>query len=58
MDGFIFRYFLIELIRVFDRAVFDTGGTTRASVLYNIPGLFNQGYFEVSCFPFDTVNFS
>ncbi len=33
MDGFILRYFLIKLIRVFDRAVFDTGRTTRAFVL-------------------------
>jgi hypothetical protein len=58
MDGFILRYFLIELIRVFDRAVFYTGSATRAFVLYNISGLFNQGYLEVSCFSFYTVNFS
>jgi hypothetical protein len=58
MDGFILRYFLIKLIRVFDRAVFYAGGTTRAFALYNISGLFNQGYLEVSCFPYDTVNFS
>ena len=58
MDGFIHRYFLIEWIRVFDRAVFDTGGTTRAFVLDDVSGLFNQGYLEVSRFPFDTVNFS
>jgi hypothetical protein len=58
MDGFILRYFLIKLIRVFDRAVFYTGRTTRAFALNNISGLFNQGYLEVSCFPYDTVNFS
>ena len=58
MDGFILRYFLIKLIRVFDRAVFDAGRTTRAFALYNISGLFNQGDLEVSCFPRDTVNFS
>jgi hypothetical protein len=58
MDGFVLRYFLIKLIRVFDRAVFDTGRTTRAFALYNISGLFNQGYLEVSCFSFYTVNFS
>ncbi len=58
MDGFILRYFLIELIRVFDRAVFDTGRTTRAFALYNISGLFNQGDLEVPCFSFYTVNFS
>jgi len=58
MDGFVLRYFLIKLIRVFDRAVFYTGRTTRAFVLYNISGLFNQRYLEVSCFSFYTVNFS
>jgi hypothetical protein len=58
MDGFILRYFLIKLIRVFDRAVFYAGRTTRAFALYNISGLFNQGYLEVSCFPYYTVNFS
>jgi len=57
MDGFILRYFLIKLIRVFDRAVFYTGRTTRALVLQNISGLFNQRNLEVSCFPLDTVNF-
>ena len=58
MDGFILRYFLIILIRVFDRAVLYTGSTTGAFVLQDIPGLFNQRYVEVSCFPFYTVNFS
>src|SRR4030065_833310 len=58
MDSLIFRYFLIKLVRVFDRAVFYTGRTTRAFALYNISGLFNQGDLEVSCFSFYTVNFS
>jgi hypothetical protein len=58
MDGFILRYFLIKWIRVFDRAVFYTGCTTRAFVLPNVPGLSNQGYPKVSCFSFYTVNFS
>ena len=58
MDGFIFRYFLIKLIRVFDRAVFYTRRTTRAFALNNVSGLFDQGYLEVSCFSFYTVNFS
>src|SRR4030042_460640 len=57
MDGLILRYFLIKLIRVFDRAVFYTGRTTRAFVLYNISGFFNHGYLEISCLSFDTVNF-
>jgi len=58
MDGLILRYLLIKLIRVFDRAVFDTGRTTRAFAFYNISGFFNQGYLEVPCFTFYTVNFS
>ena len=58
MDGFILRYLLIKLIRVFDRAVFYAGRTTRAFVLQNIPGLLNQRYLKVPCFAFYTVNFS
>jgi hypothetical protein len=58
MDGFILRYFLIKLIRVFDRTVFYTGGTTRAFFLQNIPGLFIQRYLKVPRFAFYTVNFS
>jgi hypothetical protein len=40
-----------------DRAVFHTGGTTRALVLYDVSGLFDQGYPKVSRFTFYTVNF-
>jgi hypothetical protein len=40
-----------------DRAVFYTGGTTRAFLLYNVSGLLDQGYLEVSCLTFYTVNF-
>ena len=58
MDGFIGRQVLIIWIRVFDRAVLYAGTTTRAVVLYNVSGLFNQGDLEVACLPFDTVNFS
>jgi len=58
MDGLILRYFLIKWIRVFDRAVFYAGRTTRAFALFDISGLFNQRYLEVSCFPLYTVNFS
>jgi hypothetical protein len=58
MDGFILRYFLIKWIWAFDRAVFRTGSTTRALVLSDVSGLSNQVYREVSCLPFDTVNFS
>ena len=35
-----------------------TGRTARASVLYNVSGLFNQGYLEVSRFPFYSIHFS
>ena len=57
MDGFILRYFLIKWIRVFHRAVFYTGRTTRAFVFYDVSGLLDQGYLEVSRFPFYIVNF-
>jgi hypothetical protein len=40
MDRFVFRDILVEPVRVFDRAVFDTGRTTGALVLQDIPGLF------------------
>jgi len=56
MDGFILRYFLIKLIRVFDRAVFYTGRTARALALNDIPGLPRQRDPEISCLSFDTVN--
>jgi len=58
VDGFVLRQVLIEWIGVVDRAVFDAGGAPRAFVLNNVPGLFNQGYREVSRLPVDTVNFS
>jgi len=58
MDGFILRYFLIKLVRVFDRAVFYASHTTRAFAFYNISGLFSQGDLKVSCFPDDTIHFS
>jgi hypothetical protein len=48
MDGFVFRYFLIEWIGVFDRAVFYASSATRALVLNNVPGFFGQGNLEVS----------
>jgi hypothetical protein len=58
MDGFILRYFLIILVRVFGRAVFYARSTTRAFILKNIPWLSSQGYLKVSYFPFYTVDFS
>jgi len=58
MHGFVLRYFLIIFIRVFDRTVLYTGGTTRAFVLDDVSWLFIQGDLEVSGFPFDTVDFS
>lgn len=58
MDGFILRYRLIEVIRVFDRAVFYAGRTARAFALDDISGLFSQGDLKVSCFPSYAVDFS
>jgi len=57
MDGFISGYFLIERIRVFNRAVFDTGRTARAFVLDNVSGLFDQGDLKIPCLALQTVNF-
>jgi hypothetical protein len=57
MDGLVLRYILIELVRIFDRAVFHTGGATCAFALDNIPGFFEQGYLEISRLPGDSVNF-
>ena len=39
-----------------DRAVLNTSSTARAFFLYNVSGLLDQGYLEVSCFTFYTVN--
>ena len=58
MDGLILRYFPVKLIRVFDRAVFHTGRTASAFFLYNIPGFLDQADLKVSCFSFQTLNFS
>ena len=57
MYGFVRRYFLIELIRVDNRTVLNTGRTTGAAVFNDIPGLFYQGDLEISCLSFDAFNF-
>ena len=57
MDGFIRGQVLVVRIGDHDRAVFHTGRTTRAFVLYNVSGLLNQGDRKVSCFAFHTVHF-
>jgi hypothetical protein len=58
MYGFVLRYSLIKLVGVCYRAVFYTGSAARTFVLYNVPGLPNQRYFEVSCLSCYVVNFS
>ena len=40
MDGFIIRNILIKLIRILDRTILNTGGTTGTFVFNNISGLF------------------
>ena len=57
MHGLILGYFLIKHIRAFDRAVFDTGGTSRAFFLDNVSGLSGQGDLKVPCLALDTVHF-
>jgi hypothetical protein len=58
MDRLILRYLLVILIGVLDGAVLHTRGAARTFALQDIPGLLDQGYLEVACFPFHTVNFS
>jgi hypothetical protein len=50
VHSLIFGYFLVKLIRIFNRAIFDTGGTTGTFFLDNVSGLFNKGYLKVPCF--------
>lgn len=57
MYGLVFRYLLIEPIRIFDRTVLDTGRTTFAFVLQNIPGLPDQRYVKISGLPLYPINF-
>ena len=54
VNGFVLRYLLVVLIRVFGRAVLHTGGTARAFVLQNVPGLLDQRDLEVSHLAFYT----
>lgn len=57
MDGLVLRYPLIELVRVFDRAVFHAGGAARAFILDDVPGLLQQAYPEPSRLSLDPVYF-
>jgi hypothetical protein len=57
VDRLVFRYFLIELIRIFHRTVFDTCPTAGTFVFDNIPGFRFQGYLEVTLVAFYGVNF-
>jgi hypothetical protein len=58
MDGFIVRYALVIFIWVFLWTIFHTDRTPRAFFLYDISRLFNQCDLEISCFPFNSDNFS
>jgi hypothetical protein len=58
VDGFVVRYFLVKPVRVFDRTVLYTGGTTRTFVLINVSGLLGQSNLEIPCMPFDFIDFS
>ena len=57
MNSLIFRYFLVELVGIFHRAIFDTGRTTRAFTLFDVTGLFEQSNLEVTRFTFDIIDF-
>ena len=58
MNGLTLRYLLIILVRIFGRAIFYAGSTTRTSTLKDIPRLSRQGYLEISYLTFYTVDFS
>ena len=57
MDGFILGYFLVELIRIFHRAVFYACAATNTLVLDNVPRFPCQGYLKVAFVAFNSVNF-
>jgi len=57
VDGLIFRYGLVELVRVLHRAVFHAGGTTPAFVLVDIAGLLDQCDLEITSLAFDATDF-
>jgi hypothetical protein len=58
MDSFIFGYFLVKFIRVFNRTIFHAGSASRALILLNISGLSGQAYFKITSFTLYTINFS
>jgi hypothetical protein len=58
VNCFVRRYVLIELIRVFHRAVFYTGRAARALVFLYVAGLLDQRHLEVTRFPLYAVDFS
>jgi hypothetical protein len=57
VDGFVVRYFLIELVRVFDWTVFYTGGTPRTFVFYDVSGLFGESNPKITCLPIYFIHF-
>jgi hypothetical protein len=57
VDSLVLRYFLIKLIRIFNRTIFRAGCTTRAIILNNVPRFLRQGNIKVTCSTFYAVNF-
>jgi len=57
VDRLVLRYVLVELVRVFDGAVFNTDRTARALVLPDVSGFSLEGYLEVAFFPCDVLYF-
>jgi hypothetical protein len=57
VDGFTRRYILIKGVRSTDRAVIRTGSTAGTFFLYDVSRRFNQGYREIPCFSFYTLDF-
>jgi hypothetical protein len=57
MHGLVIRYFLVEWVRILNRAIFYACRTARAFFLDDVSGFLGQGDREIACLSLDTVNF-
>ena len=57
MNGLVLGYFLIVLVRILNRAIFDADGATCALIFNYVPGFFDQGHVEIAGFAFDRLDF-
>jgi hypothetical protein len=57
MYGLVVRYFLVEGVRILNRAIFYTCCTAGALFLDDVSGFLGQGDGEISSLPLYPVNF-